>query len=112
MAPRPFRLPEITYPLSINTIGKVLATGHEISITCHRCNRHRYINLVQLSYKLGMDHSSMAVDLKPHFYCPACREAGKPDRDIAFTLHVPTAPKSGWPTSGTSYDDLLAKWRK
>ncbi|TIM70588.1 MAG: hypothetical protein E5Y52_01840 [Mesorhizobium sp.] len=30
-----FKLPEITYPLTMETIGKTLAVGEDISVHCH-----------------------------------------------------------------------------
>jgi len=96
---KPFRLPEITYPLSISTIGIVIATGHEIWVHCNTfgCNHRGRLNLVPLAHRLGMDHSSLADDLRPHVFCPKCRDAGKPDRDISFSLMKPTSLQSSWP---------------
>lgn len=94
----PFRLPEITYPLSIDTIGKMLVLGHELSIHCetYGCRHHGRVNLVHLGYRIGFDHSCMADDLKPHFYCPKCRDAGRPDKKIGFIDHAPTDAASDW----------------
>lgn len=102
MARHPFRLPEITYPLSIDTIGKMLALGDELSVHCETqgCNHSSQVNLVMLARKIGMDHSCMADDLRRYFYCPKCREAGRPDKKIGFINLVPTAPASDWPRRG------------
>jgi len=85
------RLPEITYPLRIDTIGILLATGHEISVHCGNdgCWHRGKVDLVALGKKLGLDHGTLEKDLKPHFYCPKCRAAGRPDRNIGFILHPP-----------------------
>ena len=81
-----FRLPELTYPLSINTLGKKMADGQEITIHCHTygCNHRARINLVMLARKLGMDHGAMDAELRPYFYCQRCRDAGRPDRNFSF----------------------------
>jgi hypothetical protein len=34
------KLPEITYPLSIDTLGQHLATGHEITMHCNAQGCH------------------------------------------------------------------------
>lgn len=95
----PFKMPEITYPLSIDTIGKVIVTAHTVWVHCntYQCNHRGRLNLVPLVYKLGADHSCMADDLRPHVFCPKCREAGKPDRNISFSIMPLTAPHSEWP---------------
>jgi len=73
--PWQFKLPEITCPLSIGTIGMMLATGSELSIHCNRydCHHWGYVNLVQLAKKLGMDHSCLDPDIRPYFHCSRCR---------------------------------------
>ena len=81
-----FKLPEITYPLSIDTIGKMLAMGYEMSASCLNtgCNHSSRVNLVALGHKLGFDHSSMAADLAAHFFCPKCRASGRDDKRVGF----------------------------
>lgn len=83
------RLPAITYPLAINGIGILLATGHEITVHCSNngCGHYGKVDLVALGEKLGLDHGTLEKDLKPHFYCLKCRAAGRPDRNIGFILH-------------------------
>ena len=51
---RMFRLPEITYPLSVDTIGKTLACGHRVRL-----------NLVLLARRVGMEYGSGDVYLRP-----------------------------------------------
>jgi hypothetical protein len=36
--------------------------------------------ITRATRRLGMDHSCMAADLRPHFYCSKCRAAGPPWR--------------------------------
>ncbi|WP_192246013.1 hypothetical protein [Mesorhizobium silamurunense] len=99
IGPMPFHLPEITYPLSIDTIGKLLALGHEVTIHCHEygCGHSGRVNLVQLARKLGMDHPILDNDLKPHFCCSRCREAGRVSMNFGFVHHALTIPFSAWP---------------
>lgn len=93
-----FRLVEITYPLSIDTIGKMLAMGNELTVTCHTtgCHHSGRVNLVALGYRIGMDHSCMADDLMRFFYCPKCRESGRKDKNIGFIVGRPGG-HSDWP---------------
>jgi hypothetical protein len=94
-----FKLPEITYPLSVDTIGKMLATGAEMSATCLTtgCNQSSRVNLVALGHRLGFDHSSMAKDLQPYFRCSKCRAAGRDDKRVGFIQHTLTHQHSLWP---------------
>ncbi|MGB3899454.1 MAG: hypothetical protein WA973_12945 [Mesorhizobium sp.] len=94
-----FRVPEITYPLVIDTIGKMLGMGEEITVHCHvnGCEHSGRVNLVRLGYRLGFDHGCQDADLRPYFYCPKCRGAGRPDRKISFRSHPLTEPHSDLP---------------
>lgn len=94
-----FRLPEITYPLTIDTIGKMLACGHEMSANClvTGCNHSSRVNLVALGHRIGFDHSCMAKDLQRYFFCPKCRAAGREDKRVGFINIVLTDPHSKWP---------------
>jgi hypothetical protein len=87
-----FPLPEITYPLTIGTLGITIVTGHEISAHCHNhgCHHKARINLVALAKKVGINHGSQAADLLPYFHCGPCKEAGRPSKNIGFILHAPT----------------------
>ena len=100
-----FKLPELTYPLSIDTIGKMMAAGSELDIHCHTngCGHSGRINLVMLSRRLGMDHGCLDADLRPFFYCPKCREAGRPDRNFSFISQALTDKVSAWPRKPSSY---------
>lgn len=99
-----FQLPDITYPLAINTIGKMLAMGQEIHITCgtYGCDHDGRLNLVQLARRLdkpgrpGLDQPTGRDALLRHVYCPQCRRAGRPDRQLHFVVVNPEA-HSAWP---------------
>lgn len=101
-----FKLPEITYPLSIDTIGKVIATGGEIDVNCftNGCHHHGRINLVALARRVGMDHSCMAGDLKRFYYCQKCRAAGREGKNIGFIARSATDPQSPWPRQKSAYE--------
>lgn len=100
-----FRIPEITYPLVIDTIGKKLTMGEELTVHCHTdlCNHMGRVNLVALGYRLGFDHGCMDVDIKRFFYCPKCREAGRPDRNISIRGHPLTDPHCDLPRAKNEY---------
>lgn len=100
------KLPEITYPLTIDTIGKMLVLGHELSVQCHSfgCGHSGRVNLVMLANRLGVDHPCLEGDLKPHFFCKPCRAAGRPDKNISFTHHTLTDPVSPWPREKSAYE--------
>ncbi len=93
-----FCLPEITHPLSIDTIGKLLATGHEMVVYCHTpgCRHDGRLNMVTLARRLGMDHGCLDEDLRPYVYCPRCRAEGRPDNNFTFRLCT-AEPYSKWP---------------
>jgi hypothetical protein len=87
-----FRLPELTYPFAVDTIGKMLAAGFEMTVHCYAtgCNHHGRVNLVALGRRLGMDHGCLDAAIRNAFYCPRCREAGRRDRDFGFRVTPPT----------------------
>jgi len=89
-----FKLPEITYPLHVDTIGKVLALDGEIDVYCNTCApwRGHRLNLVAIAKRHGIDYSSMHWDLIKVVYCPECRTAGRSDKNLSFqhrTNHLP-----------------------
>lgn len=92
-----FKLPEITYPLSIDTIGKVMATAGEISMHCRTCRRHVRLNLVKIAKKHGMDYGCLDPNLRKVVVCGVCVEAGRDGRAIDFTLDPIAGPNSLWP---------------
>lgn len=93
-----FKLPDIVYPMSIDTVGIVMAEGYEISMHCYGCGRKGVrLNLVQIARRHGMSYGSMESDLKKVVSCIECKAAGRPKKNIGFTLHAPTNPHSRWP---------------
>jgi hypothetical protein len=94
-----FKLPEITYPLTVDTIGKVLALGNEISVNCYNygCGHSGRLNLVLIARKVGMDYSCEEPALKKQTHCPRCREAGRDPKNIGFINHALTAEHCKWP---------------
>jgi len=94
-----FKIPEITYPLRLDTIGKLIAVGHELIAFCETegCEHKGRVNLVALANKFGMDHSSRRADIVPHLYCPRCRAVGRPDKNLTFKGLPCTDPHSAWP---------------
>lgn len=92
-------LPEIAFPLSVDSIGKLLALGHEVHVHCHTygCGHSGRLNLVQLGRKVGLDYPCLEADLKKHVYCPRCHEAGREWQNVGFTCTPLQAPHSEWP---------------
>lgn len=86
---------KLTYPLTIDTIGKLKATGGGLSVHCSTCNKHSVLDMDRLIERLGEDHGCMHDDLFPLFFCQRCRDAGRPDKDIGFTLIDNTDPQDG-----------------
>jgi hypothetical protein len=78
-------IPEITYPLRIDTIGKQIALGYEVHASCEKCHHNGRLNLVRLAYKLGFDHGCLAPAIRPHV---VCRECGA--KEMGFILSPPT----------------------
>lgn len=91
-----FPLPEITYPLYVDTLGKLIVLGYDMSFNCstHLCGHHYEINLVKLARHLGRDHGSLDRDLRPHFRCRKCAAAGRRGEKFSFVLHPPAGRKS------------------
>ncbi|MDG4874227.1 hypothetical protein P9273_03825 [Mesorhizobium sp. WSM4935] len=101
----PFKLPEITYPLVIDTVGKTLAMGEEISVHCHTygCGHTGRLNLVSIARRRGMNYSSGEAALREVIYCPRCREAGRNDKNVGFIHHTLADPFSKWPRQRNDY---------
>ena len=85
---------EITYPLVVDTLGKMRMMGSRLSVNCATCNKHTMLDMDDLIERLGEDHGCMATDLKPLFYCVDCRREGRPDRNITFIDHGKPAPNA------------------
>ncbi|RWN01004.1 MAG: hypothetical protein EOR86_03880 [Mesorhizobium sp.] len=101
----PFKLPEIIYPLVLDTIGKMLAIGEEISVHCYSqgCGHSGRLNLVRVAQRLGMDYPCGDVALRKISYCPRCRETERDDKNLGFTHHTLTDPVSKWPRERNDY---------
>jgi len=102
-----FRIPDIAYPFTVGTIGEKIAAGEELSVHCQECNRTTRVNLVALSRRLGLEHSCLDADLRPHFYCAVCRSAGRPDRRFGFIHHACEHPHSTLALRGKTRGDWL-----
>lgn len=75
------------YPLTIDTLGKLIDGGYSLAAYCDRCVEPRgLVDLEALVAKLGRDHSSSRDALRPHLPCPKCTER------MSFTLHPPSQP--------------------
>lgn len=79
------------YPFVVDTLGKMKADGSSLSINCHVCNKHTMLDMDRLIGKFGTDHSCMDAELRSHFFCRDCREAGRKDRDFVFITHTGTS---------------------
>lgn len=86
---------KITYPLVLDTIGKLKATGSGLSVHCSKCNNNTRLDMDKLIERLGEDHSCMHDDLFPLFYCKRCRDARRPDKHISFTHVANSEPQGG-----------------
>jgi hypothetical protein len=108
-----FKLPEITYPLKIDTIGKALAIGEEFEIHCLTtgCNHAARLNLVALGHRVGFDHSCLVQDIGRYFYCPKCRAAGRPDKRIGLTRHTLTRQYCEWPREREEWRQKVGRAR-
>lgn len=99
---------DLSFPLVVDSLGKMQALGMRLSVSCYTylCHKHTWIDMDELITRLGDHHSCMEVDLKPHYYCAKCRGAGKPDRNIGFTIHsnTPAPPTdTGMPPQAQCY---------
>lgn len=93
-----FKLPEITYPLEINSVGMIMVTGHDITMQCHVCGRHARVNLVPIAKRHGMAYSTLTPSLRKVVSCKECKAAGR-RKDIGFLLsagHVSAWPRGTW----------------
>lgn len=86
---------KITYPVTVDTLGKVKALGGGLSVNCSACNKHTMLNMDILIEQLGEDHGSMDADLRPYFFCKDRRAAGRNDKNISFILHAGAPPHPG-----------------
>lgn len=79
---------KLTYPLTVDTLGKVKALGTRISINCNICHKHTMLDMDKLIERLGEDHGCMDWDLRPRFHCERCRAEGRNDKNFSFIMHA------------------------
>lgn len=62
--------------MSPPTLGEILASGDEVSVTCgnHRCRHHEKLDLVALSDKYGA--GAILYDLRLRMRCGKCGHRG------------------------------------
>ncbi len=70
---------DLSYPLVVDTLGKMRALGMSLSVSCYTylCHKHTWLDMDGLIARLGEDHPGMHDDLLPHFFCSKCRSAGR-----------------------------------
>jgi len=73
-----------------DTLGKKLQIGSGLSVDCMTCRRHADLDIQALVDRLGEDYGCLHWDLIRVLFCQPCRDAGRPDRNIAFTSHPKT----------------------
>ncbi|HEV2502306.1 MAG TPA: hypothetical protein VGV39_04490 [Mesorhizobium sp.] len=107
-----FKLPEITYPLTIGTIGVVLATGHEIHATCCGCRRYGRVNLVRVAKRspLGLEQPTLRLELLAYVSCQVCDDAGRDGKDLIFTFMTP-ADHCEWPREQHEWHEDIRRAR-
>lgn len=81
---------KLTYPLTLDTLGKLKAVGTRISINCNICHKHTMLDMDKLIEWLGEDHGCMDWDLRPRFHCERCRAEGRNDKNFSFIQHSDT----------------------
>ncbi|WP_337093268.1 hypothetical protein [Mesorhizobium argentiipisi] len=88
------------YPFVEDTLGKKLAAGTGLSVSCLTCKRRALLDVDELANRLGPDQSCMHWDLVKVIYCHECRAAGREDRNLQFTNHALTPEqRKGWTPS-------------
>ncbi len=68
------KLPVITYPITVDTIGKAYMLDCGIKARCHQCASSRYLDLVELIEQRGHDWPIDLVQAS----CPACGLPARP----------------------------------
>ena len=79
-----------TFPFVEDTLGKKRQIGSKLSAVCLTCRNNRMHDLDMLIGRLGEDFGCMHWDLIKVIYCGACRDAGRPVRNLSFTNHAET----------------------
>lgn len=70
------------YPYRLDTIGKLLDDGFELTAWCHRwvdgtvCRHHVKLDLEALCQRLGRNHGCMHWDIAPLLRCSKCGARG------------------------------------
>lgn len=81
------KLPVITYPITVDTIGKAYMLDSGIKASCPQCASSSYLDLVELIERRGHD---WPIDLiQPR--CPACGLPARP----ALARHAWRARRAG-----------------
>lgn len=78
-----------TYPLSLDTIGKLIDGNDRLALHCEApdCHHFAWADLPKLADRLGRDHGSMAADLAGKFRCAKCGS-----RRVGIRMHPPDRP--------------------
>lgn len=88
------KLPEITYPLTVDTIGKDLAMGNTVHVECANdgCRHRGWLDLEAIAEMKGVNYPNGRESLLQVVYCPECRAAGddRRDKNLIFTVHAPS----------------------
>jgi hypothetical protein len=85
------------YPFVEDTLGKKLAAGTGLSVTCLTCKRMAVLDIAEMAMRLGPDHSCMHRGLIKVIYCHECRAACRDHRNLQFTNHAVTPEqRKGW----------------
>lgn len=89
-------LPEITYPLTIDTIGKEIVLGRVIMLHCKTCDHYGTVDLMTIARRHGADYPNGEHALRRVCSCARCLDAGRPAKNIGFTIHPRSEPDKRW----------------
>jgi hypothetical protein len=59
-------------PITISTIGDLIAHNYTVTMHCQNCRHSAGIDLERLGDRLGHDHSYLCVDMAGKFKCCSC----------------------------------------
>ncbi len=68
------KLPAITYPITVDTIGKAYMLDSGIKASCPQCSSSSYLDLVALIEQRGHDWPIDLIEV----HCPACGLPARP----------------------------------
>src|SRR5882672_1718304 len=93
------KLPEITSPLSIDTVGKMLAMGHEATIHCLTtgCNHSSSLNLVALGRHIDFGSFLSGAGRRPLFLLPVVQRSRPTGQAHRPDPPYPDRPHPAWP---------------